>query len=410
MVRRYVGFLRGRVSQSSGGFVEFDDYVMWIKELEENISSSSHKNATFSRYADTIHSPKNPEPVNILLDLAEVEDIFITSGAEGIPERRNVDIENVCLDINNRTFELIANGKTCKCSIEYNSEYGTYKIISNDLRNLYKSKDKKFWRGDLVSWLNHYQSFRVLPKSENSIYSAGQFYKPIYKIGKDFDEKEFAVGKLMICDSLFSKINSEKGDKIINNKWDHNSLFELIDSLGNGTNIDKYFASPDIVICDDMGTEIADFIIASKYPSSIIAVHAKASKVGNKYGASAISDVCTQATKNIEYISMYGNIPGSRASKWSGQWNNKGYSTKRIRKGSPDGKTILEELKDICKNPISDREIWLFLGNLLSKRELIKEMQKESPAPPAIQTTYLIHSTMTSAQSIGAKLRVFCSP
>ena len=412
IVRRYIGFSRGRISQTGSGQVNLGDYLKWINELDYALNARWQSNKTFSRYAKTMHTPQNPMPQNILLDIAEAGDIFETAGILGVGSGKNIDIRETCVAVLNRQIKIKANISDCICDIRFDNIKKRYQIESDQLRKLFKPKGN-LRRGDFITWLNQHQAFRIVPTSENSIYSAGQFYRPIYKTGRHYSESEFLVGQMMITDAILDQIGSEKGKQIKKNKWENDSLFGFIDSLGSGSGLKGLFGNPDILICDDMGTELADFIMVDENPPRLIAIHAKANSTRRLFSASAISDICSQATKNIDFISMFGVIPTSRSSRWKGQWKAnlvKGVIKTRIRKGPTNIRTLLNKMNSIRRNPFTGREIWLVLGRTLSKSSLIAEMKKNKPNAAALQATYLLHSTMASAQAVGAKLRVICSP
>src|SRR5207247_1379503 len=61
----------------------------------------------------------------------------------------------------------------------------------------------------------------------------------------------------------------------------------------------------DIVICDDMQAELADFIVADTRHRRVAFIHAKAFAAPVYLSASALSVVCAQAVKNLEYLHPY---------------------------------------------------------------------------------------------------------
>jgi hypothetical protein len=47
---------------------------------------------------------------------------------------------------------------------------------------------------------------------------------------------------------------------------------------------------------------------------------------------------------------------------------------------------------------------------MLKKSEFEKQLTKAKPAPEAQQAAYLLFSTMNDVASVGARLKVLCSP
>jgi hypothetical protein len=81
---------------------------------------------------------------------------------------------------------------------------------------------------------------------------------------------------------------------------------------------------------------------------------------------------------------------------------------KRIRKPiNSTGENIWNSIQDVIQNPSKEREVWLMLGNTLSKSALIAELKNGKYE--AIQLTLLLHSCLQIAGTVNAKLKVFCS-
>jgi hypothetical protein len=73
-------------------------------------------------------------------------------------------------------------------------------------------------------------------------------------------------------------------------------------------------SNPGLLICTDMGTEIADFMATE--PDHVIFMHAKASRTEHKYSASALHDAAAQAIKNLPYLQpLEENRP--RGTRWT---------------------------------------------------------------------------------------------
>jgi hypothetical protein len=70
---------------------------------------------------------------------------------------------------------------------------------------------------------------------------------------------------------------------------------------------------------------------------------------------------------------------------------------------------VEEAIRRVVKDPSADREVWLMLGNLLSKAELQRQLMSDRPSGPAIQAAYLLSSTISSVAAAGARLTVFSS-
>lgn len=426
--RRYLGFKHGRIVES-GERVSLGEYTRWLRDIEEILEGDRSKLSTFNRYARELADKPKPAPHNVLLDVFEVLESFETLGNEklGIKKGERLDIEDACQNVtriqakkgkkDRYCFSVKANGTLCRVGIWWDSDRSRYMLQSLELDSLYMSQ-RGF--GSLISYLNREQSFRVLPESMDAIYVDGEFYQLVLPVGKDFDPTAYHVGKLLTPVARLAQLKDEKGEKALpdGSNWSNDSLFGWI-SRGCRGSVEsvKAFASPDIVVCDDMGTEAADFIISDE--SRVVFMHVKGVGAEGKrglYSAGKLSIVCAQATKNIRYLSMFNTLKPKNTSRWGEEWCSPktiGCVKERIRKKPPSCKNsedVWNLLEERIRNPRNNREVWLVLGATLSKKALEGALSGPKPKAEAIQAVTLLHGTLSTIGSIDAKLRIFCSP
>jgi len=411
--RRYVGFHRGRISQPSGAWCSLDEYLGWLHDIVATIRGRTKSLTTFRRYAPEEVEVKDPTPVHILLDLFEVEDSYVTLGSHALKGGQPIEIEELSREVKNGHFTLVANRVECDVRIGYDPLKHRYELDSRDLDRLYRNTTAYDNRG-LVDYLNQEQSFRVIPKSTNFIYVLGQFYRPIFKVGARFNPDEFEVSRILVPCPALKTAGSEKGETFPSDKsgWEPNSLFGIIDNLGASAGLGVYFGDPNILVCDDMGTEVADFILADTDRDRVVFIHAKASSEKRPYSASALHSVCAQATKNINYLGMFNEQKPPNLKRWDWAWpdNRNPKVERRIRRGNGPGSALWSRVQSVIRHHLADHEVWLFLGQILSKSEFEDRLGRRNPTPEAVQAAFLLHATMTSVASVGAKLRVFCYP
>lgn len=417
-VRRYVGVGSGRVSDYGGGFVPFDVWKEWAAEVEQFLDRKGTALPVFSRWAEPTGWPKDPSPRNVLLDLSKVLERYRTTGEDDLPEEQEIETDELCADVKKGTFEISANGKPLKIEIEAEPTEGRYLLKSPALDARYYSTDPGAREG-LVRYLNRTQSFRVIPASEGYIYAAGQFSRPLIKFGPQYDDSKMGVlGTLNAIDEL-RDIKSEKGKKARRNGsgWEQGSLFDFIDRQAAGTKMAQYFSGTEVMVCDDLNDESADFILLQRatkdHSERVVYIHAKAKSKPSNCSASSLHDVCGQAQKNLREVSLFAESGPSKAAKWATEWNGSphtlGVVKNRIRKQRTNSEPGAD-IRRTTKNPNADREVWLVLGNLLSKGSLEDALLKKSPPAYAIQAAYLLFSTITNTAAAAAKLRVFCAP
>jgi len=247
------------------------------------------------------------------------------------------------------------------------------------------------------------------------------------RFGPNYDDDQVGLLKVLYPFAALSNIGSEKGQTCAadGSAWDTRSLFSIIDKLGDGYDMKSLFGTPDIIVCDDMGTEAADFILANTNEDKVVFIHAKGKGSGNahKYAASPLQEVCGQATKNLKYFARFGTDEPPRTRRWhtdvwrttkdaAGNVTPTGQVTSRLRRkpaGVTTGLETWKKIRTIIRNPNAELEVWLFLGRLLSVSSLEEQLKKRKPRVEAQQAAYLLFSTMNDVASVGARLRVVCS-
>ncbi|MCK7516722.1 MAG: hypothetical protein MZV64_02845 [Ignavibacteriales bacterium] len=112
----------------------------------------------------------------------------------------------------------------------------------------------------LEGYINKNQSFRIITSNPRILYAYGEFYKPQMKFGREYDHENSIFEKIIKSKKELYIIGNEKGLKCNEDEdtWDNNSLFYLLHKVWvSGRNRE---ANPFLIVCDDLGTEIADFI------------------------------------------------------------------------------------------------------------------------------------------------------
>ncbi|MEL7500036.1 MAG: DEAD/DEAH box helicase family protein [Planctomycetota bacterium] len=421
LVRRYVGFGRGKITDASGDRLDFTDYLTWLGAVTDVLSGNRNSITSFARFATHVAEPNDPSPQNVLVDVSEVETLFTTLDVPGVTAGEPIEIEDTCCEVTNGNFSLSANGRQCNATIRYDSDRGRYRIESSDLETLYHSQEAGLSRG-LVSYLNNQQSMRVIPSSPNFFYTLGSFYHPAIRFGNQYDDDQIGLLKVFSTYQSLANNGSEKGTTCPadGSTWEEDSLFYMIDYLGEDYGMETLFGQPEILVCDDIGTEAADFIAGYEGERRVVFIHAKGNTKDSPsyYGASPLQEVCGQATKNLKYFVRYGDEKPKQATtwhsrNWSGAKGVDGEVNCRIRLPEAHGETgdqIWNRIRAIIRDPNATLEVWLFLGRLFSKSRFESQLRSANPAAEAKQSAYLLFATMASVASVGARLKVVCSP
>jgi superfamily II DNA or RNA helicase len=403
--RRYVGLSRSRVSDFRVGERDFAAYQAWLEALAVQLSSGGRAAVTFTRYATYVDEPADKEAAHVLLDVDPAAFENRSTGA-------TLEIEDLATDVDGGGFLITANGQSHDAAVFWETQKARYEVVCSSLQDeLFVTSDGE--RREFIAAINAEQTLRVVPKERTSIYAHGNFFKPIIPATR--------IGSFRLLDILhgtheLASASSEKGSAIVNNDWDPLSVFGLISALAPSSGrqapseMRAILPTPDFVLCTDQGTEVADFLVTQG--SRVAFVHAKASGEPRYYSASALHDVASQAIKNLPHLQPLTEVRMNTAT-WTGQWSANGVAgkTHRRRQGAfASGPAMWKHIRSVVAVPASEREVWLVLGQSLSKSELIKQATKRPPAAEAIQVFALLQTTWGAVSQLGARLRIFCSP
>lgn len=407
--RRYVGFTKARVTDSSTYTIEFDDYIAWINEIVNALNNPKQQNIEYlTRFASIIEEPIETEPINILIDIEDIQNEVRDTSNQNNP----INFDELCLTIEDQKFNWMLNDKNYTVLISYNILTKRYDLSCPELERFVLFVNDEKTNENLISYLNRTQSFRLIIKDTFDVYSFTHFYKPRFDIvGRRKDDR---LPLLSIFESYpaVNNITLEKGSNQLqtkNNIWHKDTIFGLIARQGKGystSQLERYF-NFDILICNDLDTEESDFIGCNTKDKRIVLMHAKALKDTRRVSASVFQEVCGQLIKNLNYLSVYSERDFNFI-KWNNKWKRKDIGeAKRIVKGRGTGKSLHEEVKAIIKDPNATKEVWIFIGNGFDKTAFESKL-KIAKEPELIQIIYLLTSTWEAASQVGAKLKVFC--
>lgn len=405
--RRYLGLSRARVTDHRGGERDFASYSAWLDELAAGLHGASTPVSTFTRYAREAPVPADPEPVHLLLDVDPTG--FERSTLNG-PDP--LELEDTAYTVTGGSFQILANGDSHDAILNWNSLMERY-----ELRAMSLSAEAFHERGgdehELVTHINQAQALRVVPAERRQIYSHGRFYEPVVPVRRTGG---FRLLDVLVAVAELDAVTSEKGSAITGDDWDPQSVFGLISALEPDNPRDapavmeEILPAPDLLVCTDMGTELADFMATG--PSRVVFVHAKASPNTRLVSASVLHDVASQAIKNLPYLQpLTDDEPKSK--NWVSPWRSPGVqgTTRRQRVGNfASTADIWKHVRGVISDPQAEREVWLIVGRSLSRSALVAEGRKQRPAAEALQVFSLLQTTWGAVSQLGARLRIFCSP
>lgn len=424
----YLGTKSGRVSDQKNRNFSLADISNWIDDvglsLNRDIVVSSE---LINSYAYPINITPTTQPLSILIDFTWLGSHQSING-EYILENRFYFFDY------DEGFILFEDDKSSKVEIRFNpqslllelSSKGNFNIDANGL--------------DLINELNENQDFKVIYKEGVSYYDH-EFYQHSLPTNKGFD---FSLTKknrsLISLSELKHKDLTEKGTLTSNKEFDKNSVFYLIDQISNntiaGVPVKKLGALYDsvpganLVVCTDMGTEPADFIVASDNKLCFIHVKCGKSFQSPQSSAGALAEVGGQAIKNI--LPLASKLRDYKPGNWAELHNpwpipndpitldnrvrmiDKLTPEQYIKKHATSNDKLMKEAWDkinsLRVSPSVEKEIWLVVGNAFSKTHFIDSLKKGREAPStSLQAYQLIDSWLSTCAINEIDLKIFVS-
>jgi hypothetical protein len=225
---------------------------------------------------------------------------------------------------------------------------------------------------------------------------------------------------------MLANVKSEKGEGFFGNRaqWRTDSLFGAVDAICSETNAARRLANwaalggdlggLPLVVCDDDGKEIADFIAVDPAGKRVVFLHGKANRKGaGEYHVDTLQAVGRQATASLAFLSRTPPPQGWEPGRWARNVQaNRVTLTGRNRVfKNADGlsdQEITDALRTACGHPAYAREVWIVAGNMLDR--VIVETAIRNGHITNRLWQFLIHweGLRTSCARAGARLSLFC--
>lgn len=428
----YLGVASGRISDQKNSNFTYAEFMEWLEEINRHLQSKKKPASNFlNSFAQVVDYIPADDPVACVLDFTDTKFYNLEVEFDGfkksidnnfIYKRYNKGIfffklfyqknDNSIFDLKNfikfsfdDDFELLAE---CDSNINFfinNQLVGLNEVFNeNTVKLLYK---------DGTVYLNKYFYKQVLPTQSG-------------KINQNIVKNIIPMGCLKN-----PQLSEKDEDNMTDNKFSPNSIFYLIDQVANIHNPNvlysdlgefyQYIPNVDLVLCTDMGTEPADFILSSK--EKVVFVHIKCgdSSQRPKSSAGALCEVGGQALKNLHYLvhtspSRYGNITNIQGDWPSPTGNGQGMKLNRIRLFNKvfDINHMLDDVIDTIDerriDPLVRKEIWIVVGNAFSHSHFISQFRNPSiAAPETIQAYQLLDTWFSQASAHDIDLKFFTS-
>lgn len=250
----------------------------------------------------------------------------------------------------------------------------------------------------LKRYIDQNDLFTVLFDDPSIVYMEGTLYK----------DDSLTDGKTFLSyihsDQTLNTATDEKGTFTpAHLTFDADSIF--------GTIVDRIATDDEVLVCDDLGDEWADFIgiNGNHRPKTITFYHAK--HRAPSLSASALHVVVSQAIKNLSRIGLASEDVAAKFGKWTDTYVNENSATliPRIVRGNEV--TLRAKIAEVLESPDTIRRVFIVTSSL-SKAQLVQSFSAirggQAPKPHFVQLYQLLMSYFSACIEVGAYGSVIC--
>lgn len=334
--RRYIGLHRGRVREELSERMRRRHsvtlFLAWARSIGTALAAASVNHPVLQRYMQPCTAPNAPVAVSVSIDLSQPGvDVVNPDGSGLVIKESTVTVQSTagggsCLfDCEFKFLDSATpqNTYAAPLSIEFQQSKGRFWFRSQGVANVYVAENDgtKIVRKSLAEFLNQNQGLILIGLAGGSlVYQGRNFYAVDYSHAEKSLFDQIVQPAIAACSNEKGTQKEIEAAKTAGSKataFIEGSLFKRIAEM----NLPVEF-TPELVICDDLGSECADFVLANFSQKELALVHAKAGG-GAGISASAFHDVVAQAMKNLVYLTRSGEKPDG-AESWTATalWNN----------------------------------------------------------------------------------------
>lgn len=423
-VGRYVGVRRARISESTDEYENLNRYLNWLSQIESELADKTNEPShVFDRYAQPaeVNSNDASAPTNILLDLTHdtLSEYGVIGELDGQgSESGELAYQDFCLEIDEegKFFLCALDGEKVPCSIEYVPKSRRYRLVSAALNDRHppRTRLRQGRATTLTERINRDQAFRLTIPKDGIVYMQGEFHQSGDFVGAD--GTVLPLEDTYEIPLLFNTV-SEKGEKFFDDRerWATQSIFGAVKrACDGGETADfgklwRYLESHPLILLDDGGQEIADFIAIGDRQLTLI--HAKASKDVHHESVTELQAVGRQASASLAFCSSRARVNDISDDRFERKYiaNEKKLNISRIFRNSeniPRDK-IAHHVRSAMMNPSYRREIWIVAGRLIDPKRIRKRAIAADLSNRQRQLLMFIESLRTSCGRANAQLRIF---
>jgi hypothetical protein len=254
---------------------------------------------------------------------------------------------------------------------------------------------------DLDRYIDQNGLFVVLFDDLTVVYIEGRLYKDNSIVGGG----ESFLNYFKAFPGL-QHASSEKGNFAPGQiHFDSDSIFGVMAS--------EIAADDEVLVCDDLGDEWADFIgvNAASQPKCISFYHAKHGST--TLGASALHIAVSQAIKNLGRMNLSTASVTEKAAKWESDYRAPHVDTSIPRLCKGDMAALHQKVRDVAHASDTIRRVCI-VASSLNRSALVAAFEAigrgEPPKPHFIQLYWLLTGFFSACLEVNGFPYVFCSP
>lgn len=429
----YVGVDAGRISDHKDRQFSLADLDEWFEMIETCLASDAEASG---RMLNSFSKPIMPTDALVVESVVFDFSIY-ENPIEFLANEIKFELDNDFLYYSyDAKIDLSSDNEGCAVKLNIIDEYPYVEFVAESNIGVL-GMDENLGFNDFLTRSLH----KILFK-DGITYAGGRFYELRLPTQDGFIVANSELsGVLVAIPDLLRDGLTEKGhvDGIIQTSADEfsvNSVFHLIDKLKNYSLPDptisdlgpfySHIGAADFILCSDMGTEPADFVISS--PEKLVYVHVKCGTSAQRpqSSAGALAEVGSQATKNLEML-----ISGDRnlkAANWTNllaDWPEPTASQRlanriRLFEGRRFDSTVdalepaLERLWAVIaarRRSVGVRkEVWIIAANSFSISDFEIQMRLGAGGrSESLQAYQLLQGWMSAASNLDAEVKIFVS-
>lgn len=406
----YLGFSRGTVSEPTKDMLSIAEFNDWTEQIRAELKNQGvDVNHGILRYARPVRAPHHAKGRYLLLDLTSFLREYDPTYAVAVPYREEF-VAEACDIKPDRSFNIQILGEKVSGKLDYYAKrfHVRFDPINPAVeQEAFEAVDPRN-KSRPESFLSQGASIQVVTE-DGLVYADGQFFDPgnLWGPNRVRELDIFAGSRFMdhITKGEKGKWNEKlRLVEIEGDTWATGSIFRGTDDASFYTQLGL---TPDVLICEDLGDERADFLAFDFNDGKIAQVHCK--NCGDTMGelsAGKLHEVISQVQKNLGFFEPSARIDPGLVGKWRGNWDDR---LPRLRR-HPEGWTFdqtIRKVRDLMRSTNVQKEVWVVMGNACSPTKLPAAVKGTTlPRHSIIQMLYLLHVCVSSVHMVGAQLKV----